>query len=149
MKHPNIIARRVVAAATMIAAATSGAFALASPAAAALDRYLEVTACNTPPGQQWCPPMPSFTFHHDGAPGVQIAFTANSGHCSDIIANIIVDGMWVGGIVVGPGERDGGIVVPLSAGTHEIGVQGEGLPGGCNTGRLDSWGGTVHVQDLT
>jgi hypothetical protein len=80
---------------------------------------------------------------------VRLDFTANSSHCSDMIANVIVDGIWVGGIVVGPGEKDGGIVVPLTAGTHTIGVQGEGLPGGCNTGRLDSWGGTLHVVDLT
>jgi hypothetical protein len=148
MKQPKIIVGRVVAAA-ITAAALGGTLALASPASAALDRYVEVVGCNQPPGQQKCPTVPSVTFDHEGAPGVRIAFTANSGHCSDIIANIIVDGMWVGGIVVGPGERDGGIVVPLAAGSHTIGVQGEGMTGGCNTGRLDSWGGTLHVEDLT
>jgi hypothetical protein len=148
MKQSKIIVGRVVAAAAITAAALGGTLAVASPASAALDRYVEVVGCNQPAGQQKCPEVPSVTFDHEGAPGVQIFFTANSGHCSDIIANIIVDGTWVGGIVVGPGERDGGIVVPLTAGTHTIGVQAEGLPGGCNTGRLDSWGGTVHVEDL-
>jgi hypothetical protein len=147
MKQPRIFAGRVVAAASTAAALTV-TLALASPASAALDRYVEVTGCNQPAGQQKCPAVPSVTFDHGGAPGVRIAFTANSSHCSDMIANIIVDGTWVGGIVVGPGERDGGIVVPLTAGAHTIGVQGEGLPGGCNTGRLDSWGGTLHVEEL-
>lgn len=149
MKQPKISSGRVVAATAITAAAFSGTLALASPASAALDRYVEVIGCSQPPGQQKCPTVPSVSFDHEGAPGVRIAFTANSSHCSDMIANIIVDGMWVGGIVVGPGERDGGIVVPLTPGPHTIAVEGEGLPGGCNTGRLDSWGGTVHVEDLT
>jgi hypothetical protein len=141
--------RRTVARIAIAATTTAlAAIALASPASA-LDRYVEVVGCDQPPGQQKCPAVPSVTFDHEGAPGVRIDFTANSSHCSDIIANVLVDGTWVGGIVVGPGEKDGGIIVPLTEGTHTIGVQGEGLAGGCNTGRLDSWGGTLHVEDLT
>jgi hypothetical protein len=78
MRQPKIIVGRVVVAAAITAGAFSGTLALASPASAALDRYVEVVGCNQPAGQQKCPTVPSVTFDHEGAPGVRIAFTATA-----------------------------------------------------------------------
>jgi len=34
----------------------------------------------------------------------------------------------------------------VSAGPHTVGVQAQGVVGGCNSGVLHSWGGTVHTK---
>ena len=34
---------------------------------------------------------------------------------------------------------------PVSPGAHVVGVQAEGQVGGCNTGRLDDWGGSLRL----
>jgi hypothetical protein len=131
----------------------ASAFSLAAVAMAgpawALDRYVEAQNCSQPQGDQLCPAAATFTYDHGDAPGVRLDFTASQGHCSDIIARITVDGASVAAIIVGPGETDGGVIVPLTEGPHVIGAQGEGLTGGCNTGKLSSWAGTVHITDVT
>lgn len=148
MGKNNSLARNALPLAAVTIATAFGAVGLAAPAAAAVDRYVEVQNCTQPAGDQKCSPAASFTFEQPVRPATRIDFTASGGHCSDIIANISIDGIWVGGIVVGPGERDGGIIVPLIPGRHNVSVQGQGIPGGCNTEGLRSWAGTVHLQPI-
>jgi hypothetical protein len=117
---------------------------LASPASAKYvveDRYIEVPQCQ-PATTEVCPQVPTETFY--GHVGPTVSFTANANHCSDIIAHIIVDGVEVGSDEVGPGQttRDFNLA---SLQRHTIGVQAEGVLGGCNTtGTLGAWGGTLH-----
>jgi len=35
---------------------------------------------------------------------------------------------------------------PVSSGVHHIAFQAEGVPGGCNTGTLSSWSGSVTIE---
>lgn len=86
-----------------------------------------------------------FGFQGDGH--VYARFTASAAHCSSIIAHIRLDG--------GPET----ISYPLAAaqvssrldlgvataGPHQVTIVGEGVPGGCNVGRLSAWGGSIEV----
>ncbi|MDT5249287.1 MAG: hypothetical protein QOE04_2260 [Mycobacterium sp.] len=137
---------RVVAAA---AASACAALALAVPASAkpiVTTHYVEVANCVG--HSQFCPvniaDAPSFTVNNGLFPMV-VEFTANQNHCSDMIAHIIVDGNEWGSNVVHPGQSDGGYEIPAKSGKHTIGVQAEGVSGGCNTGYVAAWGGTVTV----
>jgi hypothetical protein len=56
---------------------------------------------------------------------MEVVFTANQNHCSDIIAHIVVDGREYVSTKVGPGQRDGGHVFQIKAGPHVVGVQAE------------------------
>ena len=75
-------------------------------------------------------------------------FTASPGHCSDIRVRFLVDGAPVTDFSepLSAGESTGEIDLgPVSAGPHTVGVQALGVVGGCNTGALHSWGGTLEV----
>ncbi|TXI62785.1 hypothetical protein [Mycolicibacterium mageritense] len=72
--------------------------------------------------------------------------TADPTHCFDIIAHVSIDGRVVGSDRLGPGEGTARYQVP--EGEHTVGVQAEGVRGGCNQGYLAAWGGTVHFQKL-
>jgi hypothetical protein len=149
MTYKSIAGGRVLACAA-IAATTGGvaAVALASPASATIiDHYIEVPSC-WPPQTQWCDPTPTVPFQakYDGP--VLVEFTANQNHCADMIAHIFVDAKEWGSNRVGPGQRDGGYEIPLTKGEHWIGVQAEGIEGGCNTGFVSAWGGNLHIETL-
>jgi hypothetical protein len=137
---------------TAVAAAVFGGtvIALASPAPARppfpINQVVGVANCSQPEGQL-CPGIPSAVID-PRTPTVKVEFTANGEHCSDIIAHIIVDGQEWGSKVVGPGQSDGGYEIPLGSGQHYIGVQGEGITGGCNTGKLASWGGNLNIEEI-
>ena len=113
--------------------------ALASPASATIiDKYIDVPECWIPQTQM-CEPIPYVPFRakYDGP--ILVEFTANRNHCSDIIAHIMVDGTEWGSNTVGPGQKDGGYEIPMTAGDHIIGVQAEGIEGGCNVGFVSAW----------
>jgi hypothetical protein len=144
-----ISTRTALARAAVVATVTGfAALAFAGQASArpiVTDKYIEVPNCN-PPGGEICPQIPSVTVNNTLFP-MKVEFTANRNHCSDIIAHIIVDGVEWGSNRVGPGQSDGGYEIPASAGPHTIGVQAEGIPGGCNTtGQLAAWGGNLHIE---
>jgi len=119
--------------------------ALAGPASAkpyVQDSYIDVPQCQ-PATSQLCPQIPSASVGAIMAPSV--SFTANSNHCSDIIAHIVIDGIEVGSDRLEPGETTPDF--PLeSFQSHTVGVQAEGIEGGCNIGHLDAWGGTLHFK---
>jgi hypothetical protein len=143
---PIAIIRTIVAAATAAAALT-----LAGPIQARppfpIVQPVGVANCTQPEGQL-CPGIPSAPPIDARTPTVKVAFSASSDHCSAIIAHIFVDGNEWGSSVVAPGQSDGGHEIPLGPGQHYIGVQAEGVTGGCNTGRLASWGGTLRIEEI-
>jgi hypothetical protein len=130
--------------ATVAAATGFATLAFAGTASAqVMDRPIGIGQCEQPQTQT-CKQIPSVTVSTDGP--LMVEFQANNNHCSDIVANILIDGREWGSNVVGPGQRDGGYFIPTSPGTHTIGVQAEGIKGGCNPGFLSAWGGTLHIE---
>jgi hypothetical protein len=137
---------------TVVASAGAGcvALALAPPAAAGplvLDEYVEVQKCIQESGQL-CPPVVYRQAYIDTR-SVKVEFTASGRHCSEVIAHVFADGREWGSKRILPGQSDGGYEIPVATvGLHKFGVQAEGVTSGCNTGKLDSWGGTLHIEEL-
>ena len=78
---------------------------------------------------------------------LQVRYNAAATHCSDVRAHVLVDGV-VRGVTafLAPGQSSAFVDVgPVAAGAHVVAIQGEGRVGGCNTGVLVGWGGTVDV----
>jgi hypothetical protein len=133
---------------TMAAAALAigvAGLALASPAGA-VDEPIEVAQCVHRSGDpQGCGQTPGAQINTQG-PGLAISFTASPQHCSDIDVTFIVDRHPVtGGLRVGPGQTVETTDRTAKAGHHTVEVSAYGVRGGCNTGTLDSWKGTLHV----
>jgi hypothetical protein len=130
------------------AAIACAGLALASPASAkpfTQDNYIEVPNCPQPQ-TQLCTTIPSATVGAVMAPSV--SFSANGNHCSDMIAHIIVDGQEVGADQVGPGQSTRPFDL-ASYRSHTVGVQAEGVEGGCNVGYVSAWGGTLHFKGIS
>lgn len=129
----------------IVAATGVAALALAGPASAkpyVQDSYIEVPQCQ-PATTQLCPQIPTASVGAIMSPTV--SFTANTNHCSDIIAHVFIDGVEVGSDLLDPGEITPDF--PLEdLQPHTVGIQAEGIPGGCNTGHVDAWGGTLHFK---
>ncbi len=71
-------------------------------------------------------------------------------NCAEVLrVHAYFDGQEWGSHIAAPGQSDGGgYEIPSDYGLHKVAYQAEGVPGGCNTGRLDSWGGTMRVYAL-
>lgn len=104
-----------------------------------------VNGCDDAETQQLCTPVPSVALPTDGA--LQVQFTAAPSHCSDIVARIRVDGLeQFVSAPLAPGEGTGVLELgPVTAGVHHVGVQAEGVLGGCNPGSLAIWSGTLSL----
>src|SRR5215208_3399341 len=64
---------------------------------------------------------------------------------SGLIAHIFIDGVEVGSDLLEPGETTPDF--PLeSPCPHTVGVQAEGIEGGCNHGAVSAWGATLHFK---
>jgi hypothetical protein len=149
-RHAQDLADQVIvsARATVVAVATGCvALTLAGPASAKpfeQDDYIEVPQCQ-PATTQLCPQIPTASVGSVLAPSV--SFTANNNHCADMIAHIIADGVEVGSDVVGPGQTTRTFDL-ASYRPQTVGVQAEGIEGGCNTGAVSAWGGTLHYRGI-
>jgi hypothetical protein len=77
-----------------------------------------------------------------------VTFTAdgNPPACAPMRARIFIDGKEWGSNIVQPGQNDGGYYIDVAPGSHLIEVQGDGVRGGCNTGAMSGWSGTLHVE---
>jgi hypothetical protein len=75
---------------------------------------------------------------------IDVDFTSDGGQCSDITAIIYVDNEVRIHDRVSPGQTVSR-TISLSRGDHLIGVTGEGIENGCNTGVLGSWEGDLRV----
>ena len=78
---------------------------------------------------------------------LQVSYTASAGHCSNVAAHFLVDGVELAVTpFLAPGQTSATFTLsPVSAGAHTLGVQGEGTVGGCNSGTLGAWGGSVQI----
>ncbi len=78
---------------------------------------------------------------------LRVQYVASSGHCSNVAAHILVDGVERAVTAfLTPGQASGFFDVgPVAAGSHVVTLQGEGALGGCNVGTLLNWGGTMDV----
>jgi hypothetical protein len=90
---------------------------------------------------------PTFTTPVATGGSLGVSYTAAATHCSDVAAHLFVDGVERAVTpFLTPGQTSTTYTFgPVSAGTHTLGVQGEGTVGGCNTGSLSGWGGSVQV----
>lgn len=139
------IVRGVTGTCVIVAATAATGLALAGPASAkpfVQDSYIDVPQCQ-PATSQLCPQIPTASIGAVMSPTV--SFTANSNHCSDIIAHVFIDGEEFGSDLLEPGETTPEF--PLAdLQPHTVGIQAEGVPGGCNRGWVDAWGGTLHFR---
>jgi hypothetical protein len=132
-------------AATLVIGIGMAGVALAPPAAALhVEQYIEVPQCQ-PNTSQECPQKPEVKFTAGQNEDIQAQFTANANHCSDISVRFLVDGYPQGDwLRVGPGQTVSSSF--QKSGAHVLSVAAKGIEGGCNTGHLDAWGGTVRLD---
>lgn len=145
MTSDRITVHRIIARTAAIATTSLAAIALAGPASAQPEVYtqfLDVPDCKST--GQVCGVVPKvFVTAVEAVSAMYIA----GGGCSDAIAHIIIGGREVGASRVAPYQS-----TPLysarfdSPGRRSVAVQLEGLPGGCNSGTLSAWQGTVRVE---
>jgi hypothetical protein len=139
-------------ASTVLAAIAVGAvgFAVAPPAAAAIhvEQYVEVPQCQ-PNTSQECPQRPEvkFTVGRDDG-DIQATFTANANHCSDILVRFLVDNYPQGDFMRAGPSQTVSVGFRTKSGDRVLSVQAKGVDGGCNTGVLNAWGGTVHLDTV-
>jgi hypothetical protein len=145
--------RRCAVLAAIVASASVAGVAFAAPAFAVhLEQYIEVPQCQ-PNTSQECPQRPEVKFTAGQNESIDARFTANANHCSDILVRFLVDG-YPQGDTGGPGRgfmRVGpsqtvSVSFTAKPGDRVLSVQAKGIEGGCNTGVLNAWGGTVQLD---
>ena len=133
----------------VVAALALAALALA-PAALADDQAsrhdVRVGACEVAT-QQLCTPPASIEIDVETRSVLLVEFVPSASGCAPLIAHLLLDGIErFESPPLDPGQSSGlqdlGDVVP---GHHVIGVQAQGVLGGCNTGTLGAWSGTATV----
>ena len=132
---------------TMALATSSGYVPSAAAATTTVPFPVSVPDCQT--STELCAVIPTEQVTTSSV--LTVDFTASPSHCSDIIVHILVDGVekFVSGPLapgVGTGVENLG---PVSSGGHTVGIQAEGVIGGCNTGVIASWGGTLDITTST
>jgi hypothetical protein len=78
---------------------------------------------------------------------LRVNYVAPQTHCSSLRMHFLLDGRerTVSG-EIGPGQRTGFVDLgPVSPGSHVVGLQAEGIPGGCNSGKIVAWEGSAEV----
>ena len=99
---------------------------------------------------QTCTPVFSTPVAVAQAGPLTMKVTASSTHCSNVGYIVSLDGNVLATTpFLTPGQSSGPIVSsPVSTGPHTVTVQGIGTvtPGGCNSGTLGSWAGTLVVS---
>ena len=98
---------------------------------------------------------PAFSAMVETQSELKVKYTVSPGHCSSIRVHVFLDGDlqttsdflgWTGApppfdtLALMTDVIDLG---PVSPGMHEVALQGEGQVGGCNSGQLGGWGGTL------
>ena len=102
----------------------------------------------TSTGQLCSPPKTlSFKLAHAGTL-TSVAYTTAATHCSSVALHVLRKGKQVAVTGTLPsGQRTERLTthVALPKGSTTLGFQAQGFVGGCNAGRVLSWGGTVTV----
>lgn len=105
---------------------------------------LTVIAC-ADSTKQLCDPPAAITVWTEGALVVDV--TASPSHCSSMIAHVSLDGReaFVSNALA-PGEATGPRDLgPVAPGAHRLEIRAEGVLGGCNSGGVGNWSGTVEL----
>jgi hypothetical protein len=118
---------------------------LSSGASAAQTLSVPISVICVNPTSELCSPPATIPVSTAGV--LQVSYAAPATHCGDVLIHFLVDGVEEAATTfLGPGQASGTFNLgPVSAGSHVIGVQGEGRIGGCNTGKELGFGGTVQI----
>jgi len=110
--------------------------------------------CTNPPNVQLCVPL--FSTNVETESELKVKYTVTS-HCSSIRVHVFLDGNFVTtseffGWVQSPPPPPFDVLPlmtpiidlgPVTPGTHQVSLQGEGQVSGCNSGGLGVWTGTL------
>ena len=118
---------------------------LFSGASAAQTLTVPISVFCVNPTTELCSPPANIPVSTAGM--LQVSYAAPASHCGDVLIHFLVDGVERGATTfLGPGQASGTFDLgPVSAGSHTLGIQGEGRVGGCNTGIELGFGGTVQI----
>jgi len=102
----------------------------------------------SPPNGQDCNARPSIHFDAHIAEKVLASFNNDANGCSDIVVRFYLDGRQISAPAIArPGST---VTAPVAytktAGGHELSVGATGVKGGCNTGTLEAFGGTLSAD---
>ncbi len=149
------VMRMLSVVAATVAGSGLAAVGFAGPASAdtVVDQPLGVGQCQ-PNTSQTCPQEPQVNYILPGPGQIVAHYTADPGHCSDIEVRMSSDNPTYGSyammpnwVRIGPGQTADTPKVDVAAGgPHFVTVMARGIEGGCNTGHLDAWGGTLRVD---
>ncbi len=117
---------------------------LQAPPATRFETYVLPAGTTCTSQGQLCSPTVSYPVSTAGF--LHVSYQANRG-CSSIMLHVILNGAehWVSPPVAP--DQDAGFTFPrLPPGAYTLELQAEGIVGGCNTGRLLSWGGSVTIR---
>ena len=125
------------------AVAVAGALFLAAPATA--QTFPVVVNC-TSVGQT-CTPLYSTPITVGTTGPITLSFTISGAGCSSAQVIMSVDSTPVyTSAFLAPGQTASFTTASLSAGPHSVSLQAIGQVGGCNSGNLGSWGGSLNVS---
>ncbi|MEN4448576.1 hypothetical protein [Mycobacterium sp. SM3041] len=132
---------------TLIGAFGTAGVAWAPPAAADVVEEYVRGYCSPPNGQD-CNARPSIHFDAHIAEKVLASFNNDANGCSDIVVRFYLDGRQIAAPAIArPGST---VTAPpaytKTAGGHELSVSATGIKGGCNTGTLEAFGGTLSAN---
>jgi hypothetical protein len=129
---------------TLVGATGCGALAWAPPAAAAT--FTQHLAVDCPqPYSQSCPPREGITVTTQGPISAQFVADPNPPACAPGYVQIFFGRIRGNEGTVNPGGTMRAATT-LSPGTYDVKVQVDGVQGGCNTGAMSGWSGTLNVQ---
>jgi hypothetical protein len=97
------------------------------------------------PYSQSCPPRDGITVTTQGPIAAQFITDPNPPACAPGYVQIFVGHVRIIEGTVNPGGVMKGAAT-FSPGTYDVKVQVDGILGGCNTGAMSGWSGTLNVQ---
>lgn len=138
------VRRLLAASGTVLGVAMLGALFGAASAQAQTRNIAVVVICTS--SGEVCSPSFATTFTPPAAGPANLSFTASTSGCSNAQVAFTVDGTLVGTTAfLAPGQTGLVTTGSLSATSHTVALQATGEVGGCNSGTLGSWGGTLTV----
>jgi hypothetical protein len=132
-------------AAVLPVALACSALALASPASAKTFTTHIAMDCPQPFSQQ-CNVKKTVSMPTEGPLFFSYTADPNPPSCAPGRAHLFLDGAEWAATTLQPGQNDGGFYADVSPGRHDISVQMEGVEGGCNTGAMSGWSGTLTIE---
>jgi hypothetical protein len=129
---------------------TTGLAALTLAGTASADTLPVSVVCQQPLSQHCSNPF--LTLANNNGDGMFVQFTASPEHCSSILATIAIDGKNLRTELLAPGQTMakqfvGGTSKPNN-GLTAVEVKADGVLGGCNTGTLPAWKGTLVIRQF-